>query len=81
MTYLKSRRFIGAAFTAITMLSMSQGKDGNAVLTSTVTIPLTSVFSSPLASAGLSGIWAALAGVIYVFLEGMLIFATFGPVW
>jgi len=38
MTYLKSRRFIGAAFTAITMLSITRTITGNGDLTSTVIV-------------------------------------------
>ena len=57
MTYLKSRRFIGAAFTAITMLSITRTITGNGDLTSTVTIAQALVFASPIALAGLAGIW------------------------
>ena len=49
MTYLKSRRFIGAAFTAITMLSITRTITGNGDLTSTVTIAQALVFASPIA--------------------------------
>jgi simple sugar transport system permease protein len=81
MTYLKSRRFIGAAFTAITMLSITRTITGNGDLTSTVTIAQALVFASPIALAGLAGIWAERAGVINIGLEGMMILGTFGAGW
>jgi general nucleoside transport system permease protein len=81
MTYLKSRRFISAAFTAITMLSITRTITGNGDLTSTVTVAQALVFASPIALAGLAGIWAERAGVINIGLEGMMILGTFGAGW
>lgn len=76
LTTSRIGRFVLAALTVVTMMSITRIWTGYDNLTSSGTIAAALRLTVPILLAGLAGLWAERVGVLNIGIEGMMIFGT-----